>query len=228
MIIAIDGPSGAGKSTIGRMLARRLGLLYIDTGAMYRAGGLAVNEAQISTTDVEAVAGIVAKATIRLEGHPDSLRVFLNDRDVSDEIRSEQVGHTASVIAAQPDVRREMVRQQRGAGEEAQSAGSGAVIDGRDIGTVVFPDADLKVFLTATAEQRATRRFEEERVRLRSLTFEETLRDINIRDQRDSTRTDSPLVPADDAVTIDTTNLGINEVLDQILALVNEKMGNRV
>lgn len=223
MIIAIDGPSGAGKSTIGRMLARRLGLLYIDTGAMYRAAALAVNEAQISTADTKAVAGVVARTKIRFEGQPDSLRIFMNDRDVSEEIRSEQVGHTASMIAVQSNVRQEMVRQQRAAGEQVLSAEGGAVLDGRDIGSVVFPHADLKIFLTATSEQRAARRFEEERIKLKSLTFAETLRDINLRDQRDSTRTDSPLVPAEDAIIIDATDLGINEVLDKIEALINDR-----
>jgi cytidylate kinase len=217
-IIAVDGPSGAGKSTLGRRLARELGLLYIDTGAMYRAVAVAVVGAGLSTSDIEGVAEVARRASIRLEGDPDSLRVFLDGRDVSEEIRGEEVGRLASVVSAIPAVRRELVRRQREMGE-----GGGVVLDGRDIGTVVFPSADVKFFLTAVPEARARRRLDEERARDAGQTFEETLADINERDRRDATRDDSPLKIADDAFVIDTTELPIEEVFQRMLQVVRER-----
>ncbi|HYE15213.1 MAG TPA: (d)CMP kinase [Pyrinomonadaceae bacterium] len=217
LIIAIDGPSGAGKSTLGRMLARELGLLYIDTGAMYRAVALAATRAGVPTTEPDAVAEVAREASIRLEGDPDSLRVWLDGRDVSTEIRGEGVGHTASVISAIPAVRRELARQQRALGERAGRA----VLDGRDIGTVVFPDADIKFFLTAVPEERARRRFDE--MHAHDQTFERTLADINARDRRDASREDSPLKIAEDAVVIDTTEFSIDEVFARMLEVVRER-----
>jgi len=216
LIIAIDGPSGAGKSTLGRRLAHELGLLYIDTGAMYRAVALAVAAAGVEVSDAAAVAAVARGASIRLEGDPDALRVLLDGRDVSEEIRGESVGHAASVVSAIPEVRRELVRRQREMG-----ASGGVVLDGRDIGTVVFPSADVKFFLTAVPEERARRRLDEERTRAQS--FAETLADINERDRRDSTRDDSPLRIADDAVVIDTTELSIDEVFRRMLQVVRER-----
>ncbi|HZB45643.1 MAG TPA: (d)CMP kinase [Pyrinomonadaceae bacterium] len=216
-IIAIDGPSGAGKSTLGRRLARELGLLYIDTGAMYRAVALAVTRAGVSTTDAGGVAEVARRAQIRLEGDPDSLRVWLDGQDVSEEIRGEQVGHTASVVSAIAEVRRELVGQQRRLGEHA----GGVVLDGRDIGTVVFPAADVKFFLTAVPEERARRRFEE--LHAHDQTFEETLADITARDRRDSTREDSPLAIAADAVVIDTTELSVEDVFRRMTEVVRER-----
>jgi cytidylate kinase len=219
MIIAIDGPSGAGKSTLGRMLARELHLLYIDTGAMYRVAALAVMQAGVSTTDEQAVAGVVARADINLAGDPDSLQVMLDGRDVSEEIRTEEVSHSSSVISTIPEVRRTLVNRQREMGNRA----SGVVLDGRDIGTVVFPQADIKFFLTAATEERAARRYEEERVKERDATFEATLADINTRDRRDSTRDDSPLRVADDAIVIDSTKLSIDEVFERMMAVIRER-----
>ena len=215
-IIAIDGPSGAGKSTLGRRLARELGLLYIDTGAMYRAVALAAAREGADPSDADAVAEVARRASIRLEGDPDSLRVILDGRDVSAEIRGEGVGGAASVVSTIPEVRREMVRRQR----EMGARGVGVVLDGRDIGTVVFPAADVKFFLTAVPEERARRRFDEERSKAREQSFEETLADINERDRRDSTRDDSPLRIADDAVVIDTTELSIEEVFQRMLQVI--------
>jgi len=219
-IIAIDGPSGAGKSTLGRMLARELGLLYVDTGAMYRAAALAVVEAGASAAnDDVAVASVARRARIELEGDPDSLRVLLDGRDVSDKIRMEQITRLSSVISAIPEVRRDLVRRQR----EMGARGRGVVLDGRDIGTVVFPRADVKFFLTAIPEARAHRRFQEDRRRERDLTFADTLADINTRDERDSTRADSPLAIAEDAVVIDTTELNIEEVFQRMLEVIRER-----
>ncbi len=219
-IIAIDGPSGAGKSTLGRMLARELGLLYVDTGAMYRAAALAVVKAGASAAnDDVAVTSVARRARIELEGDPDSLRVLLDGRDVSESIRTEQITRLSSVISAIPDVRRDLVRRQR----EMGARGRGCVLDGRDIGTVVFPRADVKFFLTAIPEARAQRRFEEDRRREQNLTFADTLADINTRDERDSTRADSPLAIAEDAVVIDTTELNIEEVFQRMLEVIRER-----
>lgn len=219
MIIAIDGPSGAGKSTLGRLIARELNLLYIDTGAMYRAAALAVIESGVSTTDGGGVAEVVKRADINLEGDPDSLQVRLNGRDVSERIRSEEVSHSASVISTIPEVRRSLVARQRELGERA----GGVVLDGRDIGTIVFPQADIKFFLTAEPEQRAQRRYEEDRLKERDASFEETLAEINTRDRRDSTRNDSPLAIADDAIVIDSTECSIEEVFERMMKAIRER-----
>ena len=218
-IIAIDGPSGAGKSTLGRRLARELGVLYVDTGAMYRAAALAVVRANVKATDAGEVARVAAGARIELAGDPDSLRVMLEGRDVSAEIRSEQITRLSSVISAIPAVRRDLVRRQR----EMGKTGGGVVLDGRDIGTVVFPSADVKFFLTAVPEARARRRYDEDHRAEPDLTFEDTLADINTRDERDSTRADSPLRIAEDAVVIDTTELDIEQVFAQMLEVIRER-----
>jgi cytidylate kinase len=202
------------------MIARSLNLLYIDTGAMYRAAALAVIESGVSTTDRAAVAEAVARADINLEGDPDSLQVRLNGRDVSEEIRTEEVSHSSSLISTIPEVRRTLVNRQR---ELGTRSGGGVVLDGRDIGTVVFPQADIKFFLTAAPEARAQRRYEEDRLKERDAIFEDTLADINTRDRRDSTRNDSPLRIADDAIVIDSTELSIDEVFERMLEAIRER-----
>lgn len=206
MIIAIDGPSGSGKSTLGRMLARELNLLYIDTGSMYRAVALATIEAHVDPHDSEAVVALATRSDIDLEGDPDSLKVMLNGRDVTEKIRSEDVTTMSSVVSTIPGVRRAMVARQR------ELAQRGAVLNGRDIGTVVFPEADVKFFLTAAPEERAERRFKEDLLTNHSVSFEETLADMVERDRRDSTRADSPLKVADDAIVIDSSGLSIEDV----------------
>jgi len=217
MIIAIDGPSGAGKSTLGKMLAKKLGLLYIDTGAMYRAGGLAVIESGVPAADADKVTQVIRDSVIELVGTPDSLKILLNGRDVSHEIRTQEVASAASVVSTVSDVRKLMVKQQRRIGSNSEC---GAVLEGRDIGSVVFPKADHKFFLTARPEARARRRFAEDRAKGRDSTYEQTLREINERDERDVTRADSPLTIADDAKVIDTSELDLSEVLDQMLAAI--------
>lgn len=223
LIIAIDGPSGAGKSTLGRRLARKLNLLYVDTGAMYRAVALAVVEANVNANDADEVARIAARAQIELAGDPDSLRVMLDGRDVSAEIRTEQISRLSSVISAIPAVRRDLVRRQR----EMGAQGRGVVLDGRDIGTVVFPQADVKFFLTARPEERAKRRFDEDHRTEPDLTFQETLADINTRDARDATRADSPLRIAEGSIVIDTTDHSIEEVFDLMLEVVRVRESDR-
>ena len=213
MIIAIDGPSGAGKSTLGKRLAQTLGFLYIDTGAMYRAVALAVLEAGADVQDVAAVTEIAARATVDLRGLPNALKVILDGRDVSADIRTETVSRAASVISGVSTVRRRLVARQRELGAQGD-----VVMDGRDVGTVIFPQADVKFFLTATPESRAQRRYQEDLAKGRAVTYEETLADICERDARDTTRADSPLKQAEDAIVIDSTNLTIEEVLEKMLA----------
>lgn len=220
MIIAIDGPSGAGKSTLGRMLARELGLLYIDTGSMYRAAALAVLESSVNADDDLAVGSLASRVDINLTGDFDSLRVTLDGHDVTERIRDEDVTNTSSIISTIPAVRRAMVRRQRELGRR------GAVLNGRDIGTVVFPDADVKFFLTASLEERAERRLTEEREHNPAATYEQTLADITERDRRDTTRADSPLVAAKDAILIDSTGRPIEQVFRQMMAEVRKRRRN--
>jgi cytidylate kinase len=216
MIIAIDGPSGSGKSTLGRLLARALGLLYIDTGSMYRAVALAVIDASIDPSDTDAVTSLANEIDIDLEGDPDSLKVLLNGRDVTDQIRTESVTAMSSIVSTIPGVRRAMVERQRTLGRR------GAVLNGRDIGTVVFPKADFKFFLTANPNERAERRYKEDHLTSSSTaTLAETLADMIERDRRDSTRADSPLKVADEAVVIDSTGKSIEEVFAEMMKHIN-------
>ncbi len=219
LIIAIDGPSGSGKSTVGRMLARALRLLYIDTGSMYRAVALAVMESSISQNDDVAVGSLASSVNINLKGEPDALRVTLEGRDVTEEIRSEEVTDLSSIISTIPEVRRAMVVRQREMGRQ------GAVLNGRDIGTVVFPQADVKFFLTASPQARAERRFAEEREQHPQVNLDDTLADMTERDRRDSTRVDSPLKRANDAITIDSTGLSIDQVFQEMMAAIEAKSG---
>ena len=212
MIIAIDGPSGSGKSTLGRMLARALNLLYIDTGSMYRAVALAVIEADVDPAHAEAVTELANRIDINLEGDPESLSVLLDGRDVTDQIRTEGVSAMSSIVSSIPGVRRAMVARQREMGQR------GAVLNGRDIGTVVFPEADVKFFLTAVPEERAERRFREDESA--SSTLAQTLAEMIERDRRDSTRADSPLRAADDAIVIDSTGKNIEEVFQEMIGKI--------
>ncbi|HKP47636.1 MAG TPA: (d)CMP kinase [Pyrinomonadaceae bacterium] len=217
MIIAIDGPSGSGKSTLGHMLARALNLLYIDTGSMYRAVALAAMQSGIDAHDDAAVAALAARVDVDLQGDPDALTVTLAGRDVSDQIRSDAVTDMSSVVSTIPGVRRAMVKRQRELGRR------GAVMNGRDIGTVVFPDADVKFFLTAVPQERAARRFNEERAHDPRANYEATLADMVERDRRDETRADSPLKAADDAIVLDSTGLSIDEVFAKMMRAIEEK-----
>jgi cytidylate kinase len=215
MIIAIDGPSGSGKSTLGRMLARELNLLYIDTGSMYRAVALATIDAEIDPADTEAVTALASAADIDLEGDPDSLKVLLNGRDVTDEIRTESVTEMSSIVSTIPGVRRAMVARQRALGQR------GAVLNGRDIGTVVFPDAHIKFFLDAVPEERAERRFKEDLLTNPDVSFKQTMEEMAERDRRDSTRADSPLKVANDAIVIDSSGLSIEQVFARMMEHVH-------
>lgn len=219
MIIAIDGPSGAGKSTLGKMLAKELNLLYLDTGAMYRAIGLAVLETGANAEDFEKAVEIASSSEITLSGPPEDLQIFINGRNVSKLIRTPEVGQAASKVSTISEVRRILVRRQ----QELGKSGNGCVLDGRDIGTVVFPNADIKFFLTAKPEARARRRFEEDTQRGTATTYEQTLMEINQRDERDVSRADSPLSIAEDAIVIDTSDLNLTEVFEEMLQIVRNR-----
>jgi CMP/dCMP kinase len=194
------------------MLACALNLLYIDTGSMYRAVALAVIDAQLDPNDLDAVTSLANSLDIDLEGDPDSLTVSIDRRDVTTEIRTENVTAMSSIVSAIPAVRRAMVKRQRTMGQR------GAVLNGRDIGTVVFPDADIKFFLTALPEERAERRFKEDQITSGSSTsLTQTLAEMIERDRRDSTRVDSPLKAADDAIVVDSTGKTIDEVFAEMM-----------
>jgi CMP/dCMP kinase len=221
LIIAIDGPSGSGKSTLGRMLARAFNVFYIDTGSMYRAVALAVLEAKLDPLDQEAVTLLASKAKISLEGDPDALRTILNCRDVTEQLRSESVTNMSSIVSTIPGVRRAMVALQRELGRR------GAVLNGRDITTVVFPDADYKFFLTAAPAERAERRYREDHLSNSKTTIAETLAEMTERDLRDTTRADSPLKIADNAIVIDSTGKSIEEVFEEMMhAITNGQEAN--
>jgi len=215
MIIAIDGPAGSGKSTVARGVARRLGFTYLDSGAMYRAVTLAALEANADLSDGELLGQVAADAQIRLhERDHGNMQVLLGERDVSDEIRTPAVTGSSSQVAAHRQVREALLRRQRGL-----IADGDWVVEGRDIGTVVAPDAAVKAFLTAEPAERARRRTEELRRRGVEAEAEEVHRAIEQRDRLDSTRSAAPLRPADDAVSIDTTGLEPGQVIEQVLAL---------
>jgi len=220
MIIAIDGPSGAGKSTLGKMLAKKFGLLYLDTGAMYRAVALSVLRKGVDFTQEDRIAEIAETAKIDLVGEPDSMTVWLDGDDVTAEIRTFEVAQAASVVSTISDVRRVMVDHQRQIG---LSAPNGCVLEGRDIGSVVFPNADFKFFLTAKPEARARRRYEEDKAKGLISTYEQTLAEINQRDERDVSRKDSPLTIPEDATVIDTSELDLTEVFEHMLAVIGER-----
>ena len=217
LVIAIDGPAASGKSTTSKLIAQRLGYLYVDTGAMYRAMTLKILEHKIDLDDHDAIARVAAKTEIRLKQIDGELKVFLDGRDVSRLIRSPQVTRAVSAISMIDAVREVMVREQRRMGK-----GGGVVLEGRDIGTVVFPDADVKVYMVADVERRARRRQKD----LEKQGVEVSLDDLKIeiaeRDRKDSQRSISPLRRADDAIVVDTSDMTINEQVEVITAKANE------
>ena len=216
-VLTIDGPSGSGKGTISRLVAGRLGWHYLDSGALYRAVGLAAAWEQVDLSDEEAVAACAARADIRFENQADGgePHVIVNGKDATHQLRMETAGAAASAIAALPAVRAALVDLQRGFRRSP-----GLVADGRDMGTVIFPDAGTKVFLTASAAERAERRHKQLKDKGVSVTLDGLLGEILARDARDANRAVAPLRPAEDAVSIDTTGQGIAAVVEQVLALL--------
>jgi CMP/dCMP kinase len=218
MIIAIDGPAGAGKSTVAKAVARRLQYLYIDTGAMYRAVAWRVLQDGIALTDAKRIGELAVAVTIELVGSVDDLRVLINQRDITGEIRTPEISQAASIVSAIPAVRRALVARQQELGRVGN-----VVMEGRDIGTVVFPRADVKIFLDASTVARTERRFVEDLQKGAAASREQTRAALESRDHRDSSRADSPLVQAEDAVYIDSSSFTIEEVIAQVLRVVEAR-----
>ncbi|HEY0838902.1 MAG TPA: (d)CMP kinase [Vulgatibacter sp.] len=224
-IVAIDGPAGAGKSTVSRLVAERLGFALVDTGAIYRAVALAASRTGVAFDDDDGLARILGSLPLEFgprEGGGQG--VFLGGEDVSEAIRFPEISLGASAVSARPVVRAGLLDLQR---RLARSAPGGAVLEGRDIGTVVFPDADAKFFLTGAAEVRAERRYAELVARGADVTFEQVLADQQKRDKDDSERPIAPLKPAADSVLVDSTHLSKAEVVDRIVAEVERRMAAR-
>ncbi len=215
--VTIDGPAGSGKSTIARQVAERLGFIYLDTGALYRAAALAVDEAGVDPADGDACAQAARHAGIELERG----RVSIRGRDVTQAIRSHHISSLSSRIAVHPQVREALLSLQRSFREK-----SPLVAEGRDTGSVVFPDADVKVYIDASAEERARRRHEELVSKGFDISYEKVLDDLRERDQRDASRGIAPLVVPEHAAVVDTTHMGIDEVISQVMEVIQEKLAD--
>ncbi len=219
IVIAIDGPAGAGKSTIAKQTAKELDYTYVDTGAMYRTVGLVAREQGVALDDAPALRDLIAGLRFSFHWEDETLRTVVNGRDVSGLIRTPEAAMAASTVSKVPEVRAGLVERQR-----AMAAAGGVVMEGRDIGTVVFPDAELKVFLTASARVRGERRWKQMRSRGDdSLTLDEVIAEIERRDHQDSTREVAPLRPAEDSVVLDTSKLPIGRVRQALLRLAHAR-----
>lgn len=216
LILAVDGPSGTGKSTTCRALAKRLDAKYVDTGAMYRVATLAVLRAGVDPADTQAVIEATKDLPLEVSDDPDAKEVLLAGEDVSGEIRGPEVTRNVSAVSAIPEVRVNLVELQRRLAREAHRA----IVEGRDIGTVVLADAPAKAFMTASAEVRAQRRYDQDVAAGRDADFDTVLADVQRRDELDSSRATSPLRPADDAEVIDTSAMAPDEVLDALIGLI--------
>ena len=214
-IITIDGPSGAGKGTISRMLAKKLHFHYLDSGALYRLLGLAAVRHSVDLANDQDLSTLAGHMDIDFEASGDELKILLEGEDVSLELRSENTGALASQVAAFPDVRTALLKRQQLFAKEP-----GLVADGRDMGTVVFPEAPLKIYLTASAEERAQRRYKELLAKGENVSLRDLEEQVRYRDERDMSRDASPLIPAADAVQLDSSELSIQEVMDTVLNLV--------
>ena len=217
--VAIDGPAGAGKSTVARAAAQKLGYIYVDTGALYRAVGVYCLRKGIETTDVENVGAILNEITVELKFIDGVQHVFLNGDDVSTEIRLPDASMAASNVSAIPSVRAFLFDLQRDI-----AAKNNCIMDGRDIGTVVLPNAQVKIFLTADDTERAMRRYKELQEKGSTVTYQEVLDDLRVRDYNDSHREIAPLKPAEDSVIVNTTNYTLEESIDKIVKTVEEKL----
>ncbi|UCF64068.1 MAG: (d)CMP kinase [bacterium] len=219
IIIAIDGPAASGKSTTAREVARRLGYTYIDSGAMYRAVTLEALRENVSVHNRDKVIELARELDLKLRSHESKTIIYMNGEDVSEKIRTPEIDQNISPVAANPGVRAIMVKKQQAMGEAG-----GIVMDGRDIGTVVFPHADLKIFMIASVKERAIRRKKELEQKGVKIDLEEVEKDIEYRDKQDINRNHGPLLKSDDAVELDTTRLTVEEQIRKILELAQNKI----
>ncbi|HZU31499.1 MAG TPA: (d)CMP kinase [Candidatus Angelobacter sp.] len=217
IVIAIDGPAGSGKSTLAALLAKKYNYINIETGAMYRALALKAIGSGVPLEDGEKLAGLAQQSRIELVPNPEGNLVLLDGADVTAKVRSQEVTEAASKVSVHPAVRQWMVEHQR-----VMGSGGGIVMEGRDIGTKVFPDAEIKIFLDAAPEIRGNRRFQQSPAD--TTQAESVLAELRARDQRDRTRANSPLVPAPDAVTIDSTHLALDDVVARAIELIDKKL----
>lgn len=217
--IAIDGPSGAGKSTMARKVAKELGFIYVDTGALYRAIGLYMARKGIATTDAEAVASHLLDIEVTLAFQNGEQRVLLCGEDVSDAIRAPEISLAASNVSAVPRVREFLFDLQQGMAQK-----NNVVMDGRDIGTVVLPDAQVKIFLTASPEERAERRYKELLEKGQTADYAQVLEELKMRDYNDSHRAIAPLVPAEDAVLVDSTGFALEQTVTRLLEIIRQRL----
>ena len=221
MSIAIDGPAGAGKSTIAKMAAKHFGLVYVDTGAIYRCVGLFALKNNVGTKDEMGVSALLDGIDIELKYDAEGVQhMILNGEDVSEEIRLPEVSIAASNVSAMPPVRAKLLSMQR-----AMAQRYNVIMDGRDIGTVVLPNAGLKIFLTADTERRAKRRYDELTAKNVDTTYDEVLKDMRMRDENDTNRAAAPLRQAQDAVSVDTSDIGLEESFDRIKEIISCKLG---
>ena len=217
--VAIDGPVGAGKSSIARTAAQRLGFIYADTGALYRSVGLFCHRNGVDMTDPAAIAGTLGSIKLEIRLVDGVQHIFLNGEDVSEEIRLPEISMAASAVSAVPEARASLLDTQRDIARK-----NNVIMDGRDIGTVVLPDAQVKIFLTASPEIRAKRRYDELRAKGSNVSFDEVLSDLNRRDYNDSHRAAAPLKQADDAVLADTSELDFEQSVELVCSLIKEKL----
>lgn len=216
--IAIDGPSGTGKGYVARVVSKMLGIVNIDTGAMYRAFALYCKENNVNIDNASDIDNALKNVEIKLEHNNDISKVFLNGEDVSEIIRTEQIGMLASKVSAIAQVRQDMVKRQRKLAGE-----NNVLMEGRDIGSIVFPDAELKIYLTADLDVRAKRRYKDLVLKSKEVTYEQVLEDIKRRDELDKTKAISPLVKTEDMIEIDSTNLSKEQVVEKVLEQVRRK-----
>lgn len=221
MLITIDGPSGAGKSTVSKVLAKRLSYGYLDTGALYRSVAYQAKKEAVDMDDENALSDFLKNLRICIKNINGMMKVFVGDTDVSDHIRTEDIGLSASKISANAMVRSALLKIQREAGERGS-----IVAEGRDMGSVVFPDADIKFFLDATVEERIKRRYKELVDKGMAVDFQTVQRDLNLRDRQDRERTVAPLTIPRDAIVIDSSNMNTTDVVENMMNLVNKHMGD--
>ena len=219
MKIALDGPSGAGKSTVARALAKKLGIIYVDTGALYRTVGLYAKQCGVGMYDKERIKELIPEITLNMEFINGEQIVTLNGVNVGDTIRTGEIAMYASSVSAIPEVRAFLLETQRKIARE-----NSVVMDGRDIGTVILPDAEVKIFMFASPEARAERRYKELVAKGEGCTYESVLEDIKLRDHNDSTRATAPAIPAYDAVMLDNSNLDIDGTVDKAIEIIRSKV----